>query len=579
MGNDEFEVHCQFDNPKSIRKRIEQGGADIVTENVIIKTIKNRNINDLKKIIPIYIEKGIDINKGLGDSKRTMLHLAIRHLYTPSDIILFFVENKADLSTKDADGKTPLVYAIGKSNDMDTTVKLLVQNGATVNDSELLAACQCDNKEVLNLLLTKHPNPTEVKTRNNGSLLHAAASKDANITLRELLKFSTLDINLQNDDGDTPLLKAALHKSGYALGEIIYNDSTNLNVNLQNKDKKTALHYIIAKGDSVTNESNHIKRLMELRADPCIQDNDGNTPLHILIQKQPSALKEDIVKERIRILLKSLDIVNIKNNAGVTPLQLAQNHPCEYIKGVITDYLETEKQKGIQAATNNPRCDLEISATNSPATPKNSQPKKTLTTDSRQTILCPTHHATNLLQNAVKKAFSRTYDVNFNNSPTTVVRKKPSQHNSTDWQLDNSKTHTNCIALKKTAYTKSNVPTNTQPEKAQREEKSLIATTHEDKVVLCGTGGNVSKDIGKIAAAVTLPSDSLKVYTINANTHEEACEFIIGLVSGGLELNHLYLSIANSEPVTFDSFKQLLASNARVEFEAKLTPPQKRLKS
>ncbi len=82
-------------------------------------------------------------------------------------------------------------------------------------------------------------------------------------------------------------------------------------INFQDHNKSTVLHYVCAtKADSVL-----IKRLLDSGADSSIQNNEGDTPLHCLINNN-----EDM--DAIKLLCSNANI-NLKNRDGSTPLHVA----------------------------------------------------------------------------------------------------------------------------------------------------------------------------------------------------------------------------------------------------------------
>ena len=135
-----------------------------------------------------------------------------------------------------------------------------------------------------------------------------------------------LSPNIQNNYSNTPLYKAIKSKYFKQLHEL-QGISTDLNTqnnediiiklllennadpNIQNNKGETALHISILLKSPIET----IKLLLENNADPNIQDNEGNTPLYKVVIRDNS-------EEIIKLLLENNADPNIQDNKGKTPL-------------------------------------------------------------------------------------------------------------------------------------------------------------------------------------------------------------------------------------------------------------------
>ncbi|MBL4588132.1 ankyrin repeat domain-containing protein [Candidatus Babeliales bacterium] len=86
----------------------------------------------------------------------------------------------------------------------------------------------------------------------------------------------------------------------------------NVNINIQNENGNTALHLA-----TITEKGCHeiVSKLLEYKADPNMKNNDGNTPLHL-------AAKNGQIVTLNLLLAKRADTI-IQNNDKKTPLDLA----------------------------------------------------------------------------------------------------------------------------------------------------------------------------------------------------------------------------------------------------------------
>lgn len=134
-----------------------------------------------------------------------------------------------------------------------------------------------NDKEIL--FAIAHPSyATRTSEEGKTSLMYAIENKDFPVELYKLLIASPEDVNMQNEDG------------------------------------MTALHYM-----AKTDYPECIEDLLELGVDPFITDNKGNNVLHILAENK-ERLSIDIMADCISFLPKKLLIM--ENNKGITPITL-----------------------------------------------------------------------------------------------------------------------------------------------------------------------------------------------------------------------------------------------------------------
>lgn len=163
-----------------------------------------------------------------------------------------------------------------------------------------------------------------------------------------------------------------------------------------------------------------------------------------------------------------------------------------------------------------------------------------------------------LLLNAVQKAFEKNYTVD----DELDIKIKDDLFESSEptkaWEKVN--VSQNKLEYKKDAYTKQSDLFGDTPEK-NREAKTLTAQVEgapqNPKIVLKGEGGNVAKDIAKIAREVDfgqLPEGKRKVYTLNAvgKTNEQINKILIEFTRGGLDLNFLSINTDSGKIKSLD---------------------------
>ena len=185
---------------------------------------------------------------------------------------------------------TPLVAALGGKH--FEVAELLHRNGAHVDvrdhsgDTPLREACKGGVLDTVQWLLN---HGADVNTQGNGrrAPLHSVAGLGHSQVFRMLIEHNA-DIHIRNDYGDSPLHIAASPYSG-----------VRVNVDI-------------------------MQVLLDRGANPNARDNDKSTPLHHSswsAEGGPSGTVEGIC-----LLLKHGAIIDVEDDAGRTPLQLALEH-------------------------------------------------------------------------------------------------------------------------------------------------------------------------------------------------------------------------------------------------------------
>ncbi len=265
-----------------------------------------------------------------------------------------------DTNIKTNDGFSPLMFAI-KNNNLET-VKLLIENGANVNDqkgigSSLMYACSYGFYEIIDLLISnnaklntvdgdknnllmiaskegylkiakyligKNINVNEVNKIGNNALMFAILSN--NIDIVKLLIKNDVDINWYNKEGVTALMLAVQQKRYNIIELLLLNKK--LDINKIDYDGFTALMYACLIED--------IKSVAFLLGNKKTNINKSNhsneTALMIAIKKD----NEEITT----LLLAKLADINIKNINGNNALKLAALNGNFNIVKILISYSE-----------------------------------------------------------------------------------------------------------------------------------------------------------------------------------------------------------------------------------------------
>jgi len=161
------------------------------------------------EIAKLLLEHGADVSLATKDNW-TPLYAAVRG-NTP-ELVEILIESGADVNTSTRDAWSPLIRACWEGN--EEIVRMLLRNGAEVNVatdigwSPLMLACDTGNLEFAQAFLRSgaHVNTT---MKGGWAALHLAARKGHTEIVGMLLSQQGIDINIANEELETPLHESA----------------------------------------------------------------------------------------------------------------------------------------------------------------------------------------------------------------------------------------------------------------------------------------------------------------------------------------------------------------------------------
>ncbi|WP_342255471.1 ankyrin repeat domain-containing protein [Spiroplasma endosymbiont of Poecilobothrus nobilitatus] len=277
-------------------------------------TILQRNL-DLTKLL-INIDAVTDVNI----QDKNILNPLYFAIETENiEIIKLLIDNGADVNLRDKNDLTPLHFAIETEN--IEIIKLLIDNGADPNFldcnnsfiSPLHYAIIKNKKEMIKVLLKskKIKNNINNKSYLNIGCLHWASLNLKNINNLEITKLlidNGADVNLQDENGTTPIYYAISTDNIEIVKLLIDNGADVKNIN---KNGLTPLYYAI-----ILDKKEMVQFLINNGADVNLRDKNGLTPLHFAIDENN--------KEMVQFLINNGADVNIKiTSTGATILHYA----------------------------------------------------------------------------------------------------------------------------------------------------------------------------------------------------------------------------------------------------------------
>jgi len=253
-------------------------------------------------MIKLLVSRGADIQAQRRFQRMTKLHMVCTE--KDKDVVEFLINKGAQVDRKNRRGQTPLWLAA--SCGRKEIVELLIKKGADINVS--------NNQGLTLLTMAKQQKHTEVVNilRQHGAketLYGAAASGDID-EIKRLLSQGT-DVNVTNEEGQTPLHKAA--RAGQSnVAELLISRGANINATSKAWES-TPLHCTANKG-----RANVAELLLAKGAKLELRNFNGQTPLHLTaFSNQPKVAG---------LLLAHGADIEARTTYDRTPLGAALNH-------------------------------------------------------------------------------------------------------------------------------------------------------------------------------------------------------------------------------------------------------------
>ena len=312
----------------------------------------NPNIQDASGNTPLHIAAALEnvdlihhilvyhnCNLNLqNNEEQTPLHIAAEA--GNEDLCKLLLANEADPNIQATIGNTALHIATYEGHhrvvQLFSTVKQCNINIQDVNgNTPLHIAAAKDRKECCLMLLKNEQCDLNVMNAAGSTALHTACSQAGSDVVKVLI--TDRNLNLTDDDGNTPLHLAVGKGNGEACELLLHNEECDTSI--QNRHLHTSLHTAILKS-----QASIVKLILQHKTcEPTMPDSDGNTPLHLACM---CAENDSSMIEIAEILLSNVNVnPECVNNAGQTPVELTTNY--QLIQG-ISHFTECRLKQSVQ---------------------------------------------------------------------------------------------------------------------------------------------------------------------------------------------------------------------------------------
>ena len=217
----------------------------------------------------------------------TTLHKVTLNIITSRTVLSELEITTSALNSMDASKRTPLSWAVARRDYLTTGV--LLDHGADPNlvDSErrppLYYAIKNGDIPSVELMLS-HGAKTDLRDAFGGTALHIACKNQDKVQLLDTIMAKTQEINMIDDDGDTPLMYAARRNNWKSVAYLI--------------SRGAALDLVNVAGDSAmghavfTHSHDVVRELLRAGASTDLKNNQGHTITDIALQSGDPQIME-----------------------------------------------------------------------------------------------------------------------------------------------------------------------------------------------------------------------------------------------------------------------------------------------
>lgn len=246
---------------------------------------------------------------------------------TPLSLVIRLVEEGAPVNTANEHGETPLVRALRRGN-LSAARYLTTVKGVQCNichpsfGSILHIAAEKTTLEMVRQLVRTgaEPNVVDPGYNESASVLYSAIGNENRSERRKIVRYLVeelgVDVNAPGGTLGSALLRAMADRLGHS--EVKYLLRHGAHLEQSDKLGRTAAHWAVLRGDLQA-----LKMLGEFGADFANTDDFGRTPLHFATSRSRDMSRLEMIAYIFEKAPKNVDIINIADLDGWTPLMWA----------------------------------------------------------------------------------------------------------------------------------------------------------------------------------------------------------------------------------------------------------------
>ena len=246
-------------------------------------------------ILSSLVTKGANLNTSRNDKRTPLMEASSKN---DEKQVTWLIEHGADVNLQDEDGGTALHFACRSHTSLEI-LSCLIENGASINActnckvTPLMMAVENCHKDVVSFLI-EHEANVDLQDEDGDTALHFACNSDhASLEILSCLIENGASINACTDCKITPLMMAVQNCHKYVVSYLIEHGA---NVDLQDEDGDTALHYV-AYQESRVDKTETFLTLSTAGASCLCKNSKGLTPLLVASGQGLTEVVESLIQQ------------------------------------------------------------------------------------------------------------------------------------------------------------------------------------------------------------------------------------------------------------------------------------------
>ncbi|XP_071110074.1 E3 ubiquitin-protein ligase MIB2-like isoform X2 [Haliotis cracherodii] len=250
-------------------------------------------------------------------------------------ITTMLIQKGADIHHRHRNGQTTLHLAV--HNRHPNILKVLMQKGVDVNatdhsgDTPLHDAIHLQNDECAKILIESPNTNLQLCNRKDFNALHYACLRDHDTAVEKILERDTSFVNDLMSDNTFAALHVAANNDHVECCRLLI-DKGKAEVDRKGHCGVTPLYVAVRKPGCRS-----VELLLQKGADPNIENDNGNRPLHGLCKGRKSSGHVSKTADVARLLLQKGTAYKARNKHGYTALDMCSN---EALKSAILKYID-----------------------------------------------------------------------------------------------------------------------------------------------------------------------------------------------------------------------------------------------